>query len=525
MPDMIRPRTVPVKRLTLTMVFLALLFLPRLINLDAFYIQDEMLWLSRSHYYIEKMMAADWHGLGDYPPFSTHPGVTVMSTVGPVISLYAFTHDLANNYEQWSVIDKRQAAVWGRAVVGLVSTLVLIAFYWHLRQLKVFQANPWLAAGLTIFFGLEPAVWAMSRTVHLDSLLSLLLVTTFASAVKTREQPSLTWASITGLWSGVSLLTKIPALIFFPFIIFIFMLRPRADWKQTLKVIMTWAVTTGLTFFVLWPALWPRPIAMLQWVLGRAAFHVESPEAYVWPGIHLPFFIFSLSAVTALGCCLYIGWRLYQLWRGQWNFDLILLDSLFLAGLGFGLFLVYTAGDHARRNIPAVALLSLPGLAGWYFILKKFHLTSAWTITSVLLIHGLLVVPWFPHLPSFHNPLIQSDDGKRLLVDIGNGTRLVADELNHTNEPIVVATSLPGLIQAYIEPDSPVTFRRLPKNGLLTNLEPDVTHLIIPLSFPARINFDATAKTMTEQLTGFTPVKIISARDVPLFAIYRVIAP
>lgn len=131
-------------------------------------------------------------------------------------------------------------------------------------------------------------------------------------------------------------------------------------------------------------------------------------------------------------------------------------------------------------------------------------------------------LPWFPHLPSYHNPLLRPPDGTRLLVDVGNGSRLVADYVNAHPEPIVVATNLPGLVQPYLSPDRRGTVRRLPKDGNLASLPPEVTHVVVPESFHARVTFDPGARALLPRIAGRTPEAVLRIRDVALFSVVRV---
>lgn len=503
-------------------LFLVILFLPRLIRLDEFYVQDESLWLTRSLLYVQGIGRRDWDFLASVPPFHFHPGATLMALVGPALSAYADVNELAEEgFDTWPPEDQRAAATVGRAVVGSAVSALLAILFLLIRRLPPFRSHPWWAATSVAFLGFEPWLWGISRTVHLDALLSLFLLLSLAAAVRARDETSLRWALFSGSAFGLAFMTKSPAAALLIVAMTPLLLRTLRAWRTTIRLLSAWSAAAVLTAVAAWPPMWFHPFLRLRDILGLSTTRVAAPETYLWPGLHLPLFAVLLSTTTAVGVILYVLLRGSSLVRRQGTRALLFPDIALVGGLLFGGVLLAVGGDHIRKNLPALAFLALPAAVGWLTLAERLRALSVVAAGGLLALHATLVLPWFPHLTTYHNAFLRSTEGKRLLVDIGNGSRLVADHFN-AREPVTFATNLPGLVQPYLTPDRRGNVRRLPKSGLLGELPPEVEMLVIPESFPARVTFDAGARALLSQLAGKTPEAVLHVRDVPLFSLYRV---
>jgi hypothetical protein len=349
--------------------------------------------------------------------------------------------------------------------------------------------------------------------------MAICIVASLVTGAKAREKERWYFVAGSAFWWGLAFISKSPALIALPFCLLLPTLYGKS-WKKTAQNIAVWLISAYATLSVLWPPFFIHPLTRLKGVLARVELHAGTPEVYLWPGIHPPLFIFVLSATALLGCLIYITLRpLYP--KEKWR-DLLAFDALLVTGIFFGAVLLYVQGDHARKNVPVLALLSGTSAGGWLLLIWKLKIPPYLGVAALLTLHALSIAPWFPHLPSFHNPFFNSEHGKRLLVDVGNGSRKIADYINYHPEPIVAAVNIPGLISPYLLPEHRSRLRRMPENGDLTKLSADTTHLFFPLSYPARITFDQSAKHMTEALADRTPLAIIYIRDVPLFAVYEI---
>jgi hypothetical protein len=508
------------RRYALACVLAAGLLSPRLVALDALAIQDEWLWLNRAHLYVRAVGAADWTLLHTYPPFSLHPGATLLATAGPVVATYGAAQGLSQSFEAWPSSDQRRAAVATRAALGALHAVLLAALYALLRRTPLFADRPFWAATAVIALGLEPWVLGISRTIHLDTLLTLFLLLAMTASVVARYRKDWRWPAAAGLLWGLAFMTKSPAVNFLPFVLAPLIIRAGMPWSRVSRRLAAWAGGAAAALLV-WPPMWFHPLLRLKDILAAMWSHVEQPEVYLWPQPHLPLFMTLLSVPVLLGGILYLLTRAATTLHGPRDDRHLMTDLYMSSGLLFGILLVLAGGDHARKNVPALALLVIPATAGWMLLAERVRFPVHAGATALLAAHLATVAPWFPHVTTYHNALLRSPEGKRLLVDIGNGTRLVAEYFN-AREPAVFATNLPGLILPYLPDGRRSAVRRLPKSGDLRELGADVRYLVIPESFPARVPFDPAAQTILASLAGRPREATIAIRDVPLFSIVRV---
>ncbi len=512
------PKTPPrVRSILLAALIAAGIFLPRLWQLDAFFIQDEHLWINRAQLYSTALQHNDLVAASAFE-LQNHPAITLLSTVGPTMQLYAWQHELPGTYESWPLNNRREAAAWARLVLGLVASCALFALYRLLSKLKFFAGIPWAAGGIAILLGLEPWIWGITRTVIVDTLMAIFLVLSLVTGALARERRDMRFVALAGAWWALAFLSKSPSLIILPIALLLpTVLHPR-EWKFMLQRLVVWVGGAYLTLITVWPPFLLHPVTRFRGVFARVEYHTALEETYLWPGWHVPFFMYILSGFAVIGCVLYawLRWRACRRDRSQ----LLAFDILLISGVWFGAVLLYLHGDHARKNVPVLALLATAGAAGWILLLRRYRCLRPWGVLGLVALQFVLVYPWFPHLPSYHNVLFPSREGKRLLVDVGNGSRLIANYVNWHHEPIIAATNLPGLAAFYVREDRRKNLRRLPAQ--LRDLAPDVTHIIVPESYPARINFDPAAVSLLHDLEGKQPETVLSVRDVPLFKVYRV---
>jgi hypothetical protein len=492
------------------------IFLPRLLVSNSFFIQDEQPWINRSQVYVNSLLSGDFEGAVQYP-LSNHPAIPLMTVVGPVMNMYAEYNGLSDTYEHWSLDDKREAAVWARYVWGIACSIALLLLYLVIARMQIFLGKQW-AAGLTVvLLGLEPWIWGISRSVSVDVLMAIGVVGMLASAVVAFETRSRNWVLISGAWFGLAFISKSPALITAPFAILLASYMPTI--KQYISRGIGWLFASFSTAVLLWPPFILHPFQRLTDVLARAELHSTVQEIYTWPGIHPPFFLFTLSAFATVGCILYLWMRIRDIRRGIYIFP---SDILLIAGLFHALILLYLHGDHARKNLPVLALLACIGAIGWVMWCTQHKMKQSVTVLALITLQAIFVWPYFPHVITSYNTLFPSIGGKQLLVDVGNGSRIVADYINNMSEKRVWAIPISSLITPYVDVNKREHLRPMPRGGELASLDPSVTHIIIPASLPTRIVFDTSGKRLLEELSSRRPEATLFIRDVPLFLVYSV---
>lgn len=504
------------KRLAWILIIVAI-FLPRLIGADYFFIQDEQPWIDRSQTYWNALSSGDFVGAVQYP-LSNHPAISLMTVVGPVMNLYGTYHGLQGTYADWPVDDKREAAVWARYAWGIACSIALLALVRVVASMQLFKNSRWAAGLVVVLFGLEPWILGISRTVSVDVLMSIGVVGMLVSAVVAFERKNRLWVCISGAWFALAFISKSPALITAPIALLLASFVPGFSMREMGKRSIAWIGSAYFSMIILWPPFLFHPIQRLIDVLARAELHSTVQEVYYWPGVHPPLFIFTLSAFATIGCLLYIWNRLAEVKQTGWNF--FALDIVLLAGVWHGLVLLYLHGDQARKNLPVLALLAFIGAIGWVWVLQRRRVAKPFIVIGLIILQGIFMWPYFPHVISSYNILFPSVGGKRLLVDVGNSSRLIADYINSSNPKEVFAIPMDSLVVPYLDSNKRDAIRGFPSEGYLKNLDPAVTKIIIPMSFPARVNFDPTTKNILKDLASYKPEKTLFIRDIPMFYVY-----
>ncbi len=501
------------------LVFIAAIFLPRLLVADDFFIQDEQPWIDRSQAYVDSLFAGDFAGAVRYP-LSNHPAITLMTTVGPVMNFYGSYHGLSGTYEGWPTDNKREAAVWARYVWGIVCSCVLVLLAIVVSRIQFFHDKKWAAGLVVVLLGLEPWIWGISRSVSVDVLMAIGVVGMLCSAIIAYEQKSMKWTVYSGAWFALAFISKSPALITAPLALILASYIPKGNIKDQIIRMIAWILGAFITACVMWPPFVLHPITRLTDVLARAELHSTVQEIYNWPGAHPPLFIFTLSAFATIGCILYIVSRIRDIRRQGWK--IFAPDVLLIAGVWHGVLLLYLNGDHARKNLPVLALFAFVGAWGWVWFIGHRNVSKTILVGGLLVLQGIFVWPYFPHVITSYNALFPSSNGKRLLVDVGNGSRLIADYINSRAEGSVYSIPMDSLVAPYLDGNKRDAIRGFPSGGMLINMDKDVTDIVIPASLPARISFDVEGKRLLEELSQKSPKAILSIRDVPMFLIYSI---
>ncbi|MCK4450773.1 MAG: glycosyltransferase family 39 protein, partial [Anaerolineae bacterium] len=207
-------------------------FVLRLAPLGRYVTPDEPAWVYRSICFADALTARDWSAV----PSTGHPGVTTM-WLG---ALGVAARRLLNPAESLAHLDwiRRLAWLapengeafrhlvfflpWGRVAVALVTTLGLVALYPLLTRLFD-RRVALLAVGLLAF---DPFLIGHSGLLHTDALLATFSLLALVAALNgLREPHRAVWWAISGLFTGLALLTKTPALILPPFIILLLAIR------------------------------------------------------------------------------------------------------------------------------------------------------------------------------------------------------------------------------------------------------------------------------------------------------------
>lgn len=169
-----------------------------------------------------------------------------------------------------------------RLPIFLFCTLMLLAFYFFLRKLF----GDTIALLGFIFIGLSPIIFGISLIINPDSLLWIFLPLSLLSYFIFKKEENKKYLYASGLFLGLSLLTKYVANIlyifffFLPFLEYIFLEKKPALTSYLKKSFLNYVVLVVIsmaTFYVLYPATWAHPKTLLKGTFLSQAFETTWP--------------------------------------------------------------------------------------------------------------------------------------------------------------------------------------------------------------------------------------------------------
>jgi len=311
-------------RLALVGIFVVALLL-RLSAWGDFITPDELTWVFRSSHFLDALIHREWAATAQ----SGHPGVTTMWLGALGILLHRLLDPSVAAHLDWL----SKLAWWSphntaalkhlapflpsaRLPVVALTSLGVVAVYLLARRLL----GRSIALVAALLMALDPFLVGHSALLHLDALLStfmFLAVLSLLLALTPTPRPGghspprgegeghpLRWAALSGLLTGLALLTKSPAVFLLPFATLTAILSylfhhlwPLTNTRQPpattqhatrnthsilsiiISVIILLSVAV-LSSAVLYPALWAQPIPTLRATFGMAGRHLHTT---IWP--------------------------------------------------------------------------------------------------------------------------------------------------------------------------------------------------------------------------------------------------
>jgi hypothetical protein len=280
---------------------------------------------------------------------------------------------------------------------------------------------------------------------------------------------SLGYLAVSGVATGLALLTKAPSIILLPAIPLIATLprltNLRLFSKHRLQVtavgLLVWGVLAVAAVVLLWPAFRVDPLGTLQklvqftarvgggehdnFFMGQAT---DDPGALYYPTM----VVFRLGLGTLSGMLLLTVLRRSPEWRG-----LIVASVLFV--LGFMLMMNLGPKKFDRYMLPIFPILGIWAALGWWCLATRLPVNAPRATVLVVVAVLLQLVPTLlvrPYYLSYFNPLLGGGAAaqRQVLVGWGEDMAPVAAYLNA--KPIVigaptVASSYHRVLQAHLD--------------------------------------------------------------------------
>jgi hypothetical protein len=457
---------------TVLLILILALALPRLTALDRYVTIDEPLWLMRSANFYVALWNKDWKNAYQ----AEHPGV-IITWAGTAGFLWKFPGYVklvdeqfkkANNFQQFLTSKSRAALellVAGRTFTALAVIFVLLLVFPLMVRLAGW--GPALLAFLLI--ALDPYFIALSKLLHLDGLVTALMLLSLLAFLryldKGRQKRDLL---LSGVAAGLSWLTKSPAFFLIPFVGLLMLIELFKNWKgigmaelrhhnawlrdiwAVARPWLAWLAIGVVVFVLLWPAMWVDPLGTVSRVFGGAT-------DYALEGNSLD--TFFAGQVVVAGQSIWYFYPVSLMWRitppvligvlilvVAWIFPnafhvsaehrhLAWVMSLFT--LLFIIFITLSKKVADRYQIPVQPALCILAALGWYVLLERLRdwVGLRFPGAPVRLLMPLLggaVVLWqllgvlqtAPYYMNYYNPLLGGDRAAPDVMMIGRGEGL-----------------------------------------------------------------------------------------------------
>lgn len=403
---------------------------PRAPALDRFVTADEHAWLARSGNFYYALAQGDWAGTFQ----RHHPGVTVTwaGLVGYLLTYPGYAADApgqfgwlteeVESYLRSQGHDPVDVLAAGRGAVVAIITLALLACFYFARRMVGLRAAL-LGVGLIAF---APFHLAHSRLLHLDGLMSSLMLLALLAWLDYLIQPNRRALIAAAVAAGLAWLTRSPALFLVPWLGLITLFVPdrSVPWRTRLLGLVIGGLGGLAVFVLLWPAMWVDPVGSLRQVLSAAGdyaaeghlkptffnggIYAGDPGFWFYPITYL----WRSTPVTWIGLILALvgGVLRWQPLDGGRARRVTL--ALLLYAVAFMLFMNIGAKKFDRYVLPSHIALDMVAGVGWAAALGALTHRIGWRAITpigggiVLAAQALLALPTYPYYLTYYNPVL-----------------------------------------------------------------------------------------------------------------------
>ena len=223
---------------------------------------DEPAWQTR----IENFTSAISRGEWQYTQQSLHHGVTLnwIASFGRALSGYNSPGRLVYPFVDplifWSVHFSELFMI----ILVVASGCGLI--FWLLTRLL---DTPTAFVG-ALLLSLDPFYIASSRVLQMDALLASFMVVSFLAALVYAKTSKRRYLVLSGLFAGLSLLTKINGAVILPVVGLVLVSQyinspvARSQWRLLFRDSFLFGLVVSACFFVLYPAMWVQPVLTIK---------------------------------------------------------------------------------------------------------------------------------------------------------------------------------------------------------------------------------------------------------------------
>jgi hypothetical protein len=449
---------------------LLLVFLPRLTHLSGYLIIDEADRWRWAEEFFRALTTGDLHAtlVGD-----GYPGI---------VPAWVETLWLLGEAVRRSIVEGRWFSqesiymlfhVWSRTEHLALQRLPIALFNGTLALLIALYAGRLYGRRVgvvtLILVALNPFYLADSRVNRAEAVITGLLTLCVLALVDHRRTRRLRPLVLSGILGGLAFLTKIQGLVILPVVGVTLLLanltsRPPLHAGERggrgVRLIMSaalWLLAAAVTWSILWPAMWVRPLDVLSLVYEYATRKAGAEGVNVFfagrhfldtdPGglFYLVVILFRLTPLTLVGLVLAVAGCVRR-WRSDAGYPARVLDGHTWPLVVYVVLytLAMSLGSHKqdRYLMPIFLVLDILAALGWVALgnwlagkwprLRTNALWSGIGAAALLAVQLATALPHHPYYFPYFNPLVGGGaTGARMLrVGWGEGMDRVAQYLN-----------------------------------------------------------------------------------------------
>jgi hypothetical protein len=460
---------VPTRRFT--WLILLVIFVAALVPRVHHAVSRTQVWYRRSDAFIEAIHKGDW----DDTYLRYHPGVTTMWVAG--LSMAAYDRATLTRFRPQieavagplldlplAVRDGTRIGI-GVAGLAVVISLGIVAVTWLLKKIANWPAA--IAGGL--FLAWDPAFLSNSKVLHVDALMSTLMLLSALLLLRYLQSPPKRWLYLvaSGAAGGLALLTKSPALFLVPYVGLGLTVAGVSQawhllstrkfgslaslaWRDGLRPALIWLAAAGLVFWALWPAMWVTPLQAAEGVLGGVGLHARrdnpAPLYFMgrvittdpgWPFVAADILLGATPVTLALslaGLFIFLTWRRDVMVRANSR------SFWLMAAFAFFFFVEMSlaAKKQPRYALPSnlgIDVMAAFGLAGLAARLEWLagRKVATGLVGLAIALQALITLPVHPHYGAIFNATLGGPRVAARVLPImwwGEGLDVMADRLN-----------------------------------------------------------------------------------------------
>ncbi len=370
---------------------------------------DAQFWFARSITHIEALKELDFEDTF----INTKPGVTIQWLTGLSLDIFLNLYNKIFHFKP--LLYTAETFRWVDLAAKSPLILLTILFLPFLYAIIEKNLNRDIAIFTTIFLAFEPFYIGISRWLHVEGILAVFMPVSVFLFIQYLFDKNKKWLLLSGIASGLALLTKSPAVflwLFIPlsFLVYSTIYKSTNIFKQKIKFFvrdyLAWLLITLVTFILLFPAMWVQPVEVVGRIIGDTIYtgsvgrnNIEGPLFYSYAFFMRTSPLLILSFLGGLFVLIKRYKKLPQKTR-----LVLVLSGLFVFFYFLMMSLAAQKMDRYLLTIyPFIAIIASFGVVS---LLASFESKHALVLGMVIICQFAFALYYTPYFTTYYNPLL-----------------------------------------------------------------------------------------------------------------------